>query len=104
MHVRTATEIPDHIGALQLPHVPNAGAADIGILVERHMELVQAALFANVTECFLSIFLAKRKQQIGENSFDQLLLITSHFRKRKPREPLLLQFDGRGGLFLTWIT
>jgi hypothetical protein len=36
MDVRMTTEIPQHVGAFQLPDVPHAVGAKIEVLVERH--------------------------------------------------------------------
>lgn len=36
--VRMPTEVPHHVFALQLPHVPNAVVADVQVLVERHRQ------------------------------------------------------------------
>jgi hypothetical protein len=45
MHVWRAAEIPEHGRAFNLPHVPHSVVADVVVLVEGQVQIVEAVLF-----------------------------------------------------------
>ena len=65
MDVRIAAEIPNHVGALDLPDVPNLVVANVLGLVEREMQMIEPGGLNGLLG-FLGVLLAERQEEIGD--------------------------------------
>src|SRR5262245_40620988 len=64
VHVRMAPEIPDHLRALELPHVPHLVCAQVEIRIERHGKSSDAPVRLDIPHRLVHVLLAKRQQQV----------------------------------------
>src|SRR3954452_24972659 len=103
MHVRGAAEVPEHVGAFDLPYVPDAVAADVQALsvVERHVQVVEAAGLDQLHR-LVRVRLAERGEQVGQHPADEVPLVVRHLAEAQTGQTLLLaaQRDRLRGLLL----
>ena len=101
MSVRFAPEVPNHLGTLDLPNVPDFVVPDVLVFVIGEMKFVDVVGFDQL-EGFVRILLAKRagdRQNFGQ----QVLLITAQIRGGQSVEILggAFCFDGLVSTFST---
>ena len=65
MHVRRAAEVPDERRAFDTPDVPHLVVVEVTLLVERQVQLVEAAGF-NQLHRFVRIGFSEWGQQVGQ--------------------------------------
>src|SRR5437588_1325011 len=75
VYVRSAAEVPDEGWPFQPPDVPDLVGADVVVLVESNVHLVEAAARLEAAHRFLHILLAVGREQLVHDLLDQLLLV-----------------------------
>ena len=74
MDVRISSEVPNHAGSFELPHVPNPIVANILLLEVGETQILQALSLYQL-HGFLGIGLPERRKQILHHSLHEGLLI-----------------------------
>lgn len=99
--VGVAAEEPDHVGAFDLPDVPDAVFADVLVFEEGHVEIVVAAGF-DVLQGLFALGLAEGFQQIGDDFFDEVFLVGAEFGEGDAFEALGFagELDGVVAVFI----
>ncbi len=80
MHVRRTSIVPDERWTFNSPDIPGLVAADIFLLIEGHVQLIDAARFLQDLHDFVDILFAIRSQENAERFFHELFLIGLQFR------------------------
>src|SRR5215510_4797008 len=93
VHVGISTEKPEHVLALQLPHVPHVVVAEIYVAIERKREAIYAAALLDVAQGFVNVFPAEGHEQIGQHFFNQFLLVAAHLGHGQPGQFLFARFE-----------
>src|SRR6266849_2552421 len=86
VHVRGAAEVPDEGRPFQSPDVPNLVRADVLVLVEGDVHLVEAAARLEAAHGFLHVLGAVRRQQLVHDVLDQFLLVARKLGNGDARE------------------
>src|SRR5262245_15315202 len=89
MHMRCATEIPDHRRSLDLPDVPHAIISEVVIFAEGHVQRIEATLLDEL-HGLRRILLAEGKEEIREDFAHEILLIRGQGAHRNAIEPACL--------------
>ena len=82
MNVRSTSVVPHEGWTFHTPDVPGLIAADVFLLVERHVQLIDSTgLFQHLHD-FVDIFFAIRSQQNSQSLLDECFLLSlqiAHF-------------------------
>lgn len=98
--VWVAPEVPDHVGAFDLPGVPDAVVADVFVFGEGHVEVVHAG-GVDERQGFFGVRFAEGFDEVGQDKADEVFLIGRHGAHPDAGEAggFAREFDGFGAVF-----
>ena len=98
--VRVAPEVPNHVGAFDLPGVPNLVIADVFVFGEGHVKVVHAG-GVDERQSLFSIRFAEGFDEVGQDKANEVFLIGRHGAHLDAREAggFAREFDGLGAVF-----